>query len=76
MLALLAAPVAVALLLLAACAVETVDRVYGAPDAVQPLAPGSRVPSVQVVTVQGEAIDLAKQLREQGALLVFYRGGW
>ena len=67
---------AVAMLLLAACAVEAVDRVYGSPDAVQPLAPGSRVPSVQVATVRGEPIDLAKQVRDQGALMVFYRGGW
>jgi len=75
-LALLAIPSAVAMLLLAACAVEGGDRVYGAPDAVEPLAPGSRVPSARVVTVRGEPIDLAEQVRDRGALLVFYRGGW
>ncbi|MBW2400405.1 MAG: hypothetical protein JRG80_14175 [Deltaproteobacteria bacterium] len=75
-LSLLAIPALVAALLSAACAIESVDRVYEAADAVQPLAPGSRVPSVQVVTMRGEPIDLAKQLRERGALLVFYRGGW
>lgn len=74
--ALLAIPAAAVVLLLAACAVETVDRVYGTADAVQPLAPGSQVPPVHVVTLRGEAIDLAKQLRDHGALLVFYRGGW
>jgi hypothetical protein len=75
-LGLLAIPSAVALALLAACAVEAGDRVYEAPAAVEPLAPGSRVPSARVVTVRGEPIDLAEQVREQGALLVFYRGGW
>jgi hypothetical protein len=53
MLALLAIPSAVAMLLLAACAVEAGDRVYEAPDAVEPLAPGSRVPSARVVTARG-----------------------
>jgi hypothetical protein len=76
MLALLAIRSAVAMLLLAACAVEAGDRVYAAPDAVEPLAPGSRVPSARVATVDGEPIDLAAQVRDRGALLVFYRGGW
>jgi uncharacterized lipoprotein YmbA len=66
----------VAALLLTACSVETRDRVYGAPEAVEPLAPGSRVPSARVVTVRGEPIDLAEQVRDRGALMVFYRGGW
>jgi hypothetical protein len=74
--ALLAIASAVAALLSVACSVETGDRVYGAPDAVEPLAPGSRVPSARVVTARGEPIDLAEQVRERGALLVFYRGGW
>ena len=73
---LLAIASTVAALLLTACSVETGDRVYGAPDAVEPLAPGSRVPSARVVTVRGEPIDLAEQVRDRGALLVFYRGGW
>lgn len=42
----------------------------------KPLQPGSAVPSACVKTVSGEPIDLASQLRENGALLVFYRGGW
>jgi hypothetical protein len=45
-------------------------------DSVEPLRPGSLVPSVQVANLSGEAIDLAQTVREQGALLVFYRGGW
>jgi peroxiredoxin len=43
---------------------------------VEPLAPGARVPSVRVQTLLGEPVDLADLVREQGALLVFYRGGW
>ena len=51
-------------------------RVYAAAEQVQPLSPGDPVPSVTVETVRGEAVDLAERVREQGALLVFYRGGW
>jgi hypothetical protein len=50
--------------------------VYPSPEAVEPLAPGSAVPSVEVQTVGGESVDLAAQVRDAGALLVFYRGGW
>ena len=46
------------------------------PDAVQPLAPGDRVPSVTVRAVDGSPVDLAALVRDEGALLVFYRGGW
>lgn len=52
------------------------DRVYPSAEAVQPLAPGSRVPSVRVLTVEGAPVDLAERSRDSGALLVFYRGGW
>lgn len=51
-------------------------KVYDAPDAVKPLQPGTSVPSVKVEPVRGDPIDLAERVREQGALLVFYRGGW
>jgi len=50
--------------------------VYPSPDAVQPLPPGSRVPSATLRTVTGEPVDLASLVAERGALLVFYRGGW
>lgn len=64
------------MLLLAACGVASVDRVYSSAEAVEPLAPGSRVPSVRVLTVEGAPVDLAERSRDSGALLVFYRGGW
>jgi hypothetical protein len=51
-------------------------QVYPSPEAVKPLQPGARVPSVKVEPVRGEPVDLAERVREQGALLVFYRGGW
>lgn len=51
-------------------------RVYASATEVEPLAPGASVPPVQVSTVRGEPIDLAERVRERGALLVFYRGGW
>lgn len=67
---------AAAFALLLASGAAAQDRVYPSPEAVEPLAAGQPVPSVQVETVGGDAIDLAEVVRNQGALLVFYRGGW
>lgn len=52
------------------------DPAPASPDAVRPLAVGAAVPAVVVRDVTGEPVDLAEAVREQGALLVFYRGGW
>lgn len=49
---------------------------HASPEDVEPLSVGARVPSVNVRTVSGEVVDLAARVRERGALLVFYRGGW
>jgi len=67
---------AMAMLLLVTGSVQAGDRVYPTPDAVEPLAPGTQVPSVRVETVRGDPVDLREVLRHRGALLVFYRGGW
>jgi hypothetical protein len=66
--------VASALLLAGAALAE--GRVYPDARSVEPLSPGERVPSVRVQSLGGERIDLAERVRERGALLVFYRGGW
>jgi hypothetical protein len=52
------------------------DRVFATAEEVEPLTAGSAVPEVAVRTVRGDAVDLAGLVRERGALLVFYRGGW
>lgn len=52
------------------------DRVYASAQEVEPLAAGSSVPQVRLTTLKGETVELAELLRERGALLVFYRGGW
>jgi hypothetical protein len=52
------------------------DRVFDNAEAVEPLTPGSEVPSVTVYTVAAAPVDLSETVRETGALLVFYRGGW
>ena len=70
------ATTAASALLLLAAAAHGEGRVYASASAVEPLAPGSRVPSVRVETLRGEAVDLADLVRGSGALLVFYRGGW
>lgn len=51
-------------------------QVYDTADEVMPLQPGKKIPSVRVESVRGEPVELAERVREQGALLVFYRGGW
>jgi hypothetical protein len=67
---------ATAVVLLATGVAGAGDRVYPTPDAVEPLAPGTRVPSARVETVGGDPVDLLEVVRNRGALLVFYRGGW
>ena len=52
------------------------DRIHPAPEAVEPLAAGTRVPSAEVQTLAGGTVNLAEIVRDHGALLVFYRGGW
>ncbi|MGI9592458.1 MAG: hypothetical protein ACR2P8_13890 [Myxococcota bacterium] len=51
-------------------------RVREAAEDVQPLAVGAAIPAMPVTSVRGEPVDLAARVRERGALLVFYRGGW
>ena len=51
-------------------------EVFGSPYDIEPLQPGARVPTVAVETVHEELVDVAGLVRETGALLVFYRGGW
>ena len=50
--------------------------VYPDAESVEPLPVGATIPSVEVRTIDGAGVDLAKRVGEQGALLVFYRGGW
>ncbi len=68
--------VAAAAILCGADAAHGADRVYASPEEVEPLAVGATVPTAPVRTVEGEVVDLAELVRDTGALLVFYRGGW
>jgi hypothetical protein len=61
---------------LCATAAAAENVVYPDAESVQPLQPGASVPSAVVRTVEGKPVDLAELVREQGATLVFYRGGW
>jgi len=51
-------------------------RVYDRAEGVQPLSPGTQIPTAVVQTVLGKPMDLEAAIGEGGALLVFYRGGW
>ena len=59
-----------------AATAESGGRVYGDAESVEPLPIGAQVPSVEVRSIDGTSVDLASLTAEQGALLVFYRGGW
>ena len=50
--------------------------VYPSAEAVRPLQPGTPIPEVTLTTVKGQPFALAHELRNQAAMLVFYRGGW
>ncbi|MGH0035226.1 MAG: hypothetical protein ACQGVK_09380 [Myxococcota bacterium] len=62
--------------LLAAGGARAADRVYPDAGSVEPLEPGDRVPAATLRTVGGDPVSLADVLRAEGALLIFYRGGW
>ncbi len=49
---------------------------HPSPEAVQPLAAGQSIPAATVHSVKGEPVELQSLVRDEGALLVFYRGGW
>ncbi len=64
------------LLLLPQSVLAGYGRVYASAEAVEPLEPGAQVPSAIVRTIDGQEVDLANVVHDEGALLVFYRGGW
>ena len=61
---------------LALASSASAQEAHPSPEAAVPLAPGDAIPSAGVRTVTGEPADLAELVRDAGALLVFYRGGW
>lgn len=71
------APVALALVaLLPPAAAPLAAEVYDSPQRVQPLLVGSEVPSVEVLTLDGDPVDLRQVVGKKKAVVIFYRGGW
>jgi hypothetical protein len=66
----------VAALALCAASAWAADRTYPDAESVQPLPVGATIPAATVRTIAGDPVELATRVRERGALLVFYRGGW
>jgi len=64
------------LVLVMACGGAPEPGVYPDAESVRPLAAGARVPDALVRSVGGETVSLRSLVRDRGALLVFYRGGW
>lgn len=54
---------------------EAADIAASAQD-VRPLLVGATVPSLTLVSVDGEAFDLNEAIKSQPTILIFYRGGW
>ena len=52
------------------------DRVAASPDSVRPLLIGATVPSVTLVSGDGQAVELGEVLSRKPTVVVFYRGGW
>lgn len=51
-------------------------QAYASPAEVHPLLLGSEVPSVEVLALDGTAVDLKAVVGDKRAVVIFYRGGW
>lgn len=51
-------------------------QVAKSPEEVCPLMAGLRIPSVKLRSADDSEFDLAAAVKEQPAVVVFYRGGW
>ena len=49
---------------------------YDSAAEVRPLLIGSEVPSVEVLTLDGDSVDLKSVVGDKKAVVIFYRGGW
>ena len=67
--------VAVAFLVLCSVTAGSAETA-SSPAEIRPLLIGASTPSVEVHTPDGAATDLAKRVKGQRTLLIFYRGGW
>ena len=46
------------------------------PMGINPLLVSAPIPSVTLTDMDGNSMDLAKQVAEKPSILIFYRGGW
>jgi peroxiredoxin len=46
------------------------------PENVEPLGIGQRVPDVNVTSIDGRQVSLARMVDDKPAVIIFYRGGW
>jgi len=65
-----------ALLLCAAALPVGAAEAFDSPAEVRPLLLGSAVPSVDVLGLDGTAVDLKEVVGKRDVVLIFYRGGW
>lgn len=63
-------------LLLACGAAFAANELATAPDQIRPLLLGSKMPDVNLLTLDAKPTTLKAQIGGKPAILVFYRGGW
>ncbi|HVS65033.1 MAG TPA: hypothetical protein VMT85_16185 [Thermoanaerobaculia bacterium] len=78
LLSLAAASAAAAMVALAGAALAQApgDALPERAEDIRPLLIGAEVPSVEVRTLDGDAVDLRDIVRRKPTILLFYRGGW
>jgi hypothetical protein len=62
--------------LVAAAPAWGAPKVAYSPTEIHPLLIGSEVPSVEVLALDGAAVDLRQVIGKKPAVVIFYRGGW
>lgn len=52
------------------------DTVALSPNEVCPALPGTKLPAIEVSTINGESFSIAESAVKKPAIIIFYRGGW
>ncbi len=53
-----------------------VKNIARSPEEVCPATPGTEFPDMNVTTVNGESYSITESVRNEPAIVIFYRGGW
>src|SRR5208337_4691992 len=56
--------------------IQNQDSVFLSAEETKPLQAGSKVPAVELNTINGEIFNLREEIAKNPSILIFYRGGW